>query len=207
MVSEWRGHYWTTWNEYLAEAELEYSEKSLRMADAEIFEALAKCIKHYGKWPSPMAMRLYSKNVNHLPGYKTLKLRGDKRTLASQIAIFLVDKPEYADVRQICLSITTESSTKSTISDGAIITGYVYLQKHEKGRYKIGCSGSPNRRAREIGLKLPYRVELVHSIPSVAPSALERYWHLRFDNKHIDGEFFKLNADDVKAFKRRKEDF
>lgn len=84
------------------------------------------------------------------------------------------------------------------------VKGYVYMLR-SGGRYKIGKATDPSRRFREVRLELPDETHQVHSIPTDDPTGIEKYWHQRFAAKRIrNTEFFTLDANDVKAFKRRK---
>lgn len=70
--------------------------------------------------------------------------------------------------------------------------------------FKIGRSNAAGRRAYELAIQLPNRLELIHAIETDDAVGIERYWHERFADRRLNGEWFKLSAADVAAFKRRK---
>jgi hypothetical protein len=68
----------------------------------------------------------------------------------------------------------------------------------------VGRSDTLEKRIRQISIALPESVTLVHAIETDDPPGIEAYWHKRFAERRANGEWFKLDADDLRAFKRRK---
>ncbi len=91
---------------------------------------------------------------------------------------------------------------------GASAKGYVYLQQHgHRAEYKIGKTNKPIRREGELKIELPEQIQPIHYIETDDPSGVESYWHNRFADKRMNGEWFGLSKEDVKAFKRWKKIF
>jgi hypothetical protein len=87
--------------------------------------------------------------------------------------------------------------------DSKTSVGYVYLVRHgTRNEYKIGRTNNPLRREGEIRTELPEQLTPIHKITTDDPAGIEQYWHARFQGKRKNGEWFALDAEDVKAFKR-----
>ena len=139
----------------------------------------------------------------------------DRDELVRALVEFCEGKGEFSTALQICRGVAPvgrgpifeEGPEESAGSKSS--PGWVYLIKAQAA-YKIGFSRAPYRRAAEIANQSAAGAELVHKIETDDPEGIEEYWHRRFASKRLNGinklssEWFALTADDVKAFKRRK---
>jgi len=82
--------------------------------------------------------------------------------------------------------------------------GVIYLLSLN-GYYKIGKSRTPDQRYGQLKILLPEKPELVHEIHTNDVDYTERHWHLRFASQRTNGEWFKLNANDVDEVRRCKQ--
>ncbi len=100
---------------------------------------------------------------------------------------------------------TTHVAAPSTedVQGGGLQVGVVYLLK-SGNHFKIGKTGKFDRRKREIDLQLPERAVTLHSIETDDVAGIEAYWHNRFKDRRLNGEWFALSTADIKAFRSRK---
>lgn len=80
------------------------------------------------------------------------------------------------------------------------LQGYVYLLKG--GDYcKIGRSNNPDRRLEEISPQLPFSVELICMVATNDMYKLEARLHQRYADKRANGEWFRLDGEDITCIK------
>lgn len=80
--------------------------------------------------------------------------------------------------------------------------GLVYLLKSKEDNiYKIGVTTNINKRLPQIATKLPFEIKLEHKIEHNAIYKLEKFLHEKFDEKRLNGEWFRLSDNDVKYIK------
>jgi excisionase family DNA binding protein len=79
-----------------------------------------------------------------------------------------------------------------------LAAGYVYLVELA-GSYKIGMSGAPHKRAKEVCSPAG---RMIHFFPSADAEAVEAELHARFRGRRIGGEWFSLTPADVVAICR-----
>ena len=197
----WFGKYWARWGDAVAEAGYSPNTKHERLDEQFILEKLAEITRHYKKIPAAMEMRLYKRSNPEFPNEKTIIGHfGGKQKLVSRLAEWSRAHNEYADVANLLADVPTEAelTTATTLAEGL-----VYLIR-SGAHYKIGRSDEIERRVKEIKVALPEAATLVHTIRTDDPSGIEAYWHRRFADRRANGEWFKLTASDVAAFKRRK---
>lgn len=77
--------------------------------------------------------------------------------------------------------------------------GFVYIFGcTETGYYKIGCGNTPNSRMKDYErAKLPFPVEMLHTIPADDKERAEAELHRLYREQRTNGEWFKLTADDL----------
>jgi len=79
--------------------------------------------------------------------------------------------------------------------------GYVYILRSSSGYYKIGRTKNPDDRLKTFSVKLPFEVEYEHVIATDDMVELEKAFHMLFEKKRVEGEWFDLNAEDIEILK------
>jgi len=203
--SDWHGRYWIRWSEAVGEAGFEPNELQGAYENEELLRQYADLIRDLGHFPVAAEVKMRARQDASFPSHNTFARFGRKGEIAARVFEFCVEQDGYSDVAEICAPVAQSSAdddeSKAVITEPD--TGFVYLMK--SGRfYKIGRTNSMERRIREIGVQLPERLKLLHTISTDDPVGIERYWHQRFADKRKNGEWFELAPADVRAFRRRK---
>lgn len=195
----WRGVYWARWGDAVKEAGFAPNEWQEKIATDLLIQKFVEAARHYSHLPSAMELRMYSRTHDDFPSDKTIHSHfGSKHELLANLRTWVTGRKGYEDVAAM-FGPTEYRHEKSAPAK----EGLVYLIKSGV-HYKIGRSDEIERRVKEIRIALPEAASLVHSIRTDDPSGIETYWHRRFADRRANGEWFKLTASDVAAFKRRK---
>lgn len=76
--------------------------------------------------------------------------------------------------------------------------GYIYFIKEDfSNTVKIGKTNNLKERMANFGVKLPFNIELIHSIKTNNALYTEKLFHLHFSEKKTNGEWFKLDENDI----------
>lgn len=193
--------YWARWNDALIEAGFEPNSLNAAYDDSFLLSKLASLTIELGKFPTNTERRLKSFNDQSFPSPNTFDRLGNKHQLVTRLIAFCSSEEEYADAVEILRQIPVDPIDEN-VSGGEVTYGFVYLVKGHPGEYKIGRTNLVDRRLSELGATASIEQKLVHEIKTDDPAGIEAYWHRRFADKRMRGEWFKLSPDDVKTFKR-----
>ena len=167
-------------------------------SEAHVLGSLEAAVKHFGRYPTIAELKLYRRQNPEFPTHNVFQRLGGKSELARRLLEFTSDEL----VRELCAPLCSVE-VEVEEHNQASTEGFVYLMK--SGRYyKIGFTNSMDRRQYEIGMQLPEGIKPIHSIKTDDPSGIEAYWHNRFRQKRLNGEWFDLSKSDVAVFKKRK---
>lgn len=201
-MSEWHGVYWRAWSDATEEAGLKPNKKQSKLSSNDVLVKYAQAVRHFGRIPAAIDIRMYSRENAEFPGHSTFSNHfGNKDGMVRALAEFVRKEKNYADL--IDLVPLPDEQEPEPGKTSAIAEGYVYLLK-SGDHYKIGRSDELERRVKQIAVNLPEAVTLEHAIRTDDPPGIEAYWHRRFADRRANGEWFKLNVADIRAFKRRK---
>lgn len=196
---DWLGKYWARWSDALRDAGFAPNRWQAGYDEDFMLRRFAGLVRDMGHFPTQAEFRLRRHRDPTLPGEKAYRARfGGKAGLAAALRAYCRGRPGWRDVAVLCAAVETPPRPETAKPDGE---GYVYLLR--SGRfYKIGRTNSIGRRERELALQLPEKASRLHIIKTDDPAGVEAYWHRRFAARRKNGEFFALQAEHVRAFKR-----
>lgn len=197
--------YWPRFTEAQREAGLEPTKWNPALDADLLIEQYVGVVRRLGKVPTFNELRVERNRDPSFPERRTFTRMGGKNGLLARVIAYCAERPEYADVIVLCEAeyrpSESDAHDTATLPDANGV-GFVYLARGRRGEYKLGRTNLVDRRVSELGATLPVELELVHEIKSDDPAGVEAYWHARFADRRMRGEWFKLSAADVKAFKR-----
>ena len=202
----WSGKFWTRWSDAVAAAGLTAGRMNEAHSDELLLSSLAKLTMSHERFPTQAEIRMARAKDISFPNDKTYYRFGNKAQCIERLRAFCRNHAEFSSVLDVLPRVSSELNEVSNVSTArtqATDDGYVYMLKLGK-HLKIGKTFAVPRRHRQIALELPEKPDLVHVIQSDDPDGIEAYWHKRFSPKQTNGEWFALEAHEVRAFKRRK---
>ena len=196
--------YWARFSDALKDAGFAPNRLALTRLYSSDFlvEKVIEVMRELKKFPTTHELFLKKSNIPDFPYRAITKRFGSKLGLVEAVKAYGKSKPAYEDILKLLPDSISEKDDEMENLDRNSIQniGEVYLFKSGK-YYKIGKTNDTVRRGSELRIQLPENLNLVHSIKTDDPSGIETYWHRRFENKRMNGEWFDLNSADIKAFK------
>ena len=199
-IHHWLGVYWSKWSDALAAAGLAANQLNSRLDSSVVLERLAEVTLNSGRIPPKAELKMIRRSDPTFPHDETFRKHfGGKEGIAVALRNLAATDLRYSELADLL----PELEKKSNQSVSTKLDGWVYLLK-SSAHFKIGRSDTVERRIKEISIALPESVSLIHAIQTDDPVGIEAYWHRRFADRRANGEWFKLEPEDLRAFKRRK---
>ena len=202
--SDWSGKHWARWSDAVKEAGCTPNQLQTPIQEGALLEAFGLLVRELGHWPVVAELKLKAKQAQGFPSHNTFSRLGNRSQQRARLVAYCQEHSNFSDVLALLPVAATDAVAETSDEEAATeVIGFVYLLKATK-YFKVGRSSSFERRSRELAIQLPEKAETVHVIRTDDPVGIELYWHRRFESKRKNGEWFELNAQDIKAFKRRK---
>ena len=205
--NDWEGKHWIRLSDAVMEAGFKPNQFGQAAFDEIwLIKQLINYIREIEHFPTKAELKMKKFNDPEFPNNVSIRNHlGTKPIMIKKIFDFCKTNDGFNDILEICLPELKKIkiNTVENIVDSNEKYGHIYLLKHDKV-YKIGKSTDVTRRYKKIQTQMPYKMEEVHVIETDDPSGIEAYWHNRFKDKRQNGEWFKLSASDIKAFKKRR---
>jgi Meiotically up-regulated gene 113 len=199
--TQWVGRHWSKWSDALKEAGFQPNQWIKRSNSNEMLREFARIVLSLGYVPSAPELQIMRRSNDRVVSPKTLREHFKAAELRESLSKLGQNEAEFRELLFIVPSVKLDEDAVIKTSNNA--DGSVYLLKSGEF-YKIGRSDQLEKRVKQINVALPEVAILFHTIVTDDPSGIEAYWHKRFADRRLNGEWFKLSKQDVAAFKRRK---
>ncbi|HEV8675027.1 MAG TPA: GIY-YIG nuclease family protein [Methylomirabilota bacterium] len=203
-VADWFGKIWKTWGDAVREAGFVANPLQDRIGDEELLSLYVALARELGRVPVKGDLRLKKRADPSFPSDRVFDRFGSKRKLNALARQYCTARPDFQATAALFPDAALPNEISALSKEPAIPpSGFVYLLR--SGRYyKVGRTNAAGRREYELAIQLPEPAKLVHRIATDDPEGIEGYWHQRFAAKRMRGEWFKFDASDIAAFKRRR---
>jgi len=199
--SYWNGTYWPRWSAALKDAGLEQNERNSAIPRETLLSKYLELVSELNAVPALSDLRFKNRQDKEFPATSTFQKRVGGQTVIVQKAYDFALENDYSTEVLELLESKINSQAPSLGQNGEELKeGWVYLLNSGEF-YKIGRGTDLERRVKQVSTAMPETLDLVHSIKTDDPSGIESYWHRRFKDKRANGEWFKLDKEDIKAFK------
>jgi hypothetical protein len=203
---DWYPKCWLRWSDALRDAGFEANKFGSRFDPGLLLAKYIELTRELGRFPIEGDLEIKRYADKSFPSRSAFKGLGGKQDRIAAVLKYCQSHKGYDDVAVLCAGASMpQSSDSEEVAATACSVEYVYMLKHgSRNEYKIGKTINPIRREGEIAIELPERIRPIHVIKTDDPTGIEDYWHRRFarEGKSLNGEWFKLSATDVRAFKR-----
>jgi Meiotically up-regulated gene 113 len=199
---DWSGRYWARWSEAVREAGLAPNQMNALIDESVVLGQYVELTRKLGRLPVTPEMRMHKRQNPACPNEKVFERFGSKDELIRKVFAYCLASPGNDDVAAICSPLVSDATPEPANAEDEFETGFVYLALMRVGRekrYKFGKANIVEQRARQIGPHLPEDLEQIHTISTDDAYGIEAYWHKRFAEKRRGGEWFELNAEDVRV--------
>jgi Meiotically up-regulated gene 113/Homing endonuclease associated repeat len=199
---EWMGKIWARWGDAIAEAGFEPNGLVQRLDSEFVLRSVADCCLSLGRLAAANDLKLYARQNIGFPSTATVENHFPRRVIlveALRTWVLQLENHKYAEIADMLPAPVRAPAELPTHQN----YGHVYLLRAGE-YYKIGQSSDLEKRVKAINVALPDKATLEHAISTDDPPGIEAYWHRRFADRRMNGEWFKLSRADILAFKKRK---
>lgn len=196
--------YWSRFGDLQRDAGLEPNRLNRAYDDTFLIEHLVALARENGRLPTSREIVTKHHADPSFPDATVYQRRWKHAALIQAVRDYCAGRPDCADIVAMVEPLAQQRPSQAgepTLGMGGSY-GFVYLVQAHRGEFKIGRTNLVDRRLSELGVTSAVEQQLVHEIKTDDPAGVEAYWHRRFEAKRMRGEWFKLDAADVRAFKR-----
>ena len=199
--------HWPNFGEAVREAGFEPNSLNPPLDDRVVLGRFVALTRELGHVPTSNELRRARADDPSFPSRGVFDRLGSKADRTARALEYCRADPACADVAlifEVADGADGRSSGRRDHPDvaGQRAVGFVYLARGHPGEFKVGRTNLVDRRVAELGAMSAIEPVLIHAIETDDPVGVEAYWHRRFAEKRMRGEWFRLGAADVAAFRR-----
>jgi hypothetical protein len=200
----WRGGYWRSWSEFQASLGFTPNKRPEKYSDEYILRCFGELALRLKRLPTDVDIRLWRKQ-DPFPSRSAYERLGSRDQRLMRLEAFCEGKPEFAPVAALLEERRAQFAARRR--GYRRVRGFVYLARAgEPGlmMYRLGHERGGCKRVRRLATRQWCLPGTMHVIDTDDPKGIERYWRERFRPFRLRRNRYRLEWDDVLAFRLRR---